>query len=108
MFNTFRGLGMFNLLSEKAKEKQQSWYVASEYRYSDAYFDNPQHFNRFNLFTKYNGKLSEQITSPFLPQHSGVNGMHRAKYPTVQLKKALLVFMERLILLKVALPIVQM
>ncbi len=59
MFDTYRGLGMFNLLGEKAKEKQQSWYVASEYRYSDSYFDNPQHFNRFNLFTKYNGKISE-------------------------------------------------
>jgi hypothetical protein len=59
MFNTWRGLGMFNLLGENARQKQQSWYVASEYRYSDAYFDNPQHFKRFNLFTKYNGKLSE-------------------------------------------------
>lgn len=58
MFNTFRVLGMFNLLNEKAKQKQQSWYVASEYRYTDAYFDNPQHFNRFNFFTKYNGKIS--------------------------------------------------
>ncbi|MFP5041278.1 TonB-dependent receptor [Parasediminibacterium sp. JCM 36343] len=58
MFNTYRALGMFNLLNKKAKEKQQSWYVASEYRYSDAYFDNPQHFKRFNLFTKYTGKLS--------------------------------------------------
>jgi len=58
-FNTFRVLGMFNLLSEKAKEKQQSWYVASEYRYSDAYFDAPQHFKRFNLFTKYNGRISK-------------------------------------------------
>ena len=57
-FNTFRVLGMFNLLSAKAKQRQQSWYVATEYRYSDAYFDNPQHFNRFNLFTKYNGKVS--------------------------------------------------
>lgn len=58
MFNTYRALGMFNLLSDQAKAKQQSWYVASEYRYTDAYFDNPQHFNRFNLFTKYNGKIS--------------------------------------------------
>ena len=57
-FNTYRALGMFNLLNAKAKEKQQSWYVASEYRYSDAYFDNPQHFKRFNLFTKYNGRIS--------------------------------------------------
>ncbi len=58
MFNTYRALGMFNLLSNNAKQKQQSWYVASEYSYSDAYFDNPQHFKRFNLFTKYVGKLS--------------------------------------------------
>jgi len=59
MFNTWRGLAMFNLLPEKAKLRQQSWYIASEYRYSDGYFDNPQHFNRSNLFTKYNGRLSE-------------------------------------------------
>ncbi len=58
MFDTYRLLGMFNLLNEKAKVKEQSWYVASEYRYSNSYFDNPQHFNRFNLFTKYNGKIS--------------------------------------------------
>ncbi|MEO8413611.1 MAG: TonB-dependent receptor [Ginsengibacter sp.] len=62
MFNTFRGLGMFNLLPARASEKQQSWYVASEYRYSDAYFDNPQHFNRFNLFSKYTGKISPKST----------------------------------------------
>lgn len=62
MFNTYRALGMFNLLDDKAKEKQQFWYVASEYRYSDAYFDDPQHFNRFNLFTKYNGKLSSHTS----------------------------------------------
>ena len=58
MFHTYRFLGMFNLLSENAKAKQQSWYVATEYRYTDSYFDNPQHFNRFNIFTKYNGKIS--------------------------------------------------
>lgn len=59
-FNTYRALGMFNLLGAKAREKQQSWYVASEYRYSDAYFDNPQHFKRFNLFTKYTGQLTKR------------------------------------------------
>lgn len=58
MFNTFRMLGMFNLLSEKAKLRQQSWYVATEYPYTDSYFDNPGHFNRFNIFTKYNGRIS--------------------------------------------------
>lgn len=58
MFNTYRALSMFDLLNKKKKEQQQSWYVASEYRYADSYFDNPQHFKRFNLFTKYNGRLS--------------------------------------------------
>jgi hypothetical protein len=65
MFNTYRALGMFNLLNTAAKEKQQSWYVASEYRYSDAYFDSPQHFKRFNLFTKYNGKISKNSSVIF-------------------------------------------
>ena len=59
MFDTYRALVMLNLLNDKAKAKEQSWYVASEYRYSNAYFDNPQHFKRFNLFTKYNGKISQ-------------------------------------------------
>ena len=58
MYNTARVMGMFNLLGKKARLKQQSWYVATEYNYSDSYLDNPQHFNRFNFFTKYNGKIS--------------------------------------------------
>lgn len=59
-FNTYRALAMFNLLGEKAKAKGQYWYAASEYRYSDSYFDNPQHFKRFNFFSKYYGKLNEK------------------------------------------------
>ena len=58
MFHTFRFLGMFNLLDEKAKAKQQFWYAAAEYRYTDSYFDHPQHFNRLNFFTKYNSRIS--------------------------------------------------
>jgi hypothetical protein len=61
-FNTYRALAMVNLLDDKAKAKGQSWYAASEYRYSDSYFDNPQHFKRFNFFTKYKGRLSEHNT----------------------------------------------
>jgi TonB dependent receptor-like, beta-barrel/CarboxypepD_reg-like domain/TonB-dependent Receptor Plug Domain len=59
MFNTFRLLGMFNMLDEKSKQKQQSWYTAAEYQYTDSYFDNPQHFSRFNFFTKYDGRISK-------------------------------------------------
>jgi hypothetical protein len=59
-FNTYRLFGMVNLLGDKAKVAGQSWYAASEYRYSDSYFDNPQHFKRFNFFTKYDGKISDK------------------------------------------------
>jgi outer membrane cobalamin receptor len=58
MFDTYRVLGMFNLLNDRAKEKQQSWYVASEYAYSNGFFDHPQDFKRFNFFTKYHGNIS--------------------------------------------------
>jgi len=61
-FNTFRAMAMVNLLNDKAKANGQSWYAASEFRYSDSYFDNPQHFKRFNFFTKYKDKLSEHNT----------------------------------------------
>ncbi|WPV66392.1 TonB-dependent receptor [Chitinophaga sp. LS1] len=58
-YNTYRALAMINLLGDKAKAKNQSWYAASEYRYSDSYFDHSQHFKRFNFFTKYHGQLNE-------------------------------------------------
>ncbi|MBN8837773.1 MAG: TonB-dependent receptor [Sphingobacteriia bacterium] len=60
MYDTYRALGMFNLLSTTAKAKQQSWYVASEYAYSNGYFDHPQDFKRTNFFSKYNGKITGQ------------------------------------------------
>lgn len=58
MFNTVRGVGQFNLLSQKAREKQQSLFIASEYIQTDGYFDNPQDFKRYNIFGKYYGKLN--------------------------------------------------
>ena len=62
MFNSYRVLGIFNLLNERAKAKQQTLYIASEYAYSDGYFDHPQHFNRINLFAKYNGNISHHTS----------------------------------------------
>jgi len=58
MFDTYRAVGLFNLLDSTKRNQQQSWYMGSEYAYSNGYFDHPQNFNRFNLFTKYNGKLN--------------------------------------------------
>ena len=56
-FNTYRAVGMVNLLSEKMKQKEQNAFIASEYMYTKGYFDNPQDFNRLNIFGKYHGKI---------------------------------------------------
>ncbi|HVZ57696.1 MAG TPA: TonB-dependent receptor plug domain-containing protein [Chitinophagaceae bacterium] len=59
MFHTFRGLVLLDLLGrQRAAPQPSSWYVASEYRYSDGYFDHPQGFNRFNLFSKFTTRIS--------------------------------------------------
>ena len=39
------------------KKKEQNAFIASEYMYTKGYFDNPQDFNRMNLFGKYHGKI---------------------------------------------------
>jgi outer membrane cobalamin receptor len=63
-FHTIRGLAMIDLLSAQQKQKGTNAYVASELLYSDGPFASPQHFNRFNIFGKFNttlrntGKLS--------------------------------------------------
>lgn len=53
-FNTFRTLGMLNLLDKFG----QKAYVATEYISTDGPFDAPQNFNRINLFGKYTGVVS--------------------------------------------------
>jgi outer membrane cobalamin receptor len=57
-FNTYRAVGGLDLLGPKGKDKNQSAYLASEYSYSDSYFDNPQNFKRVNLIGKYHGHIS--------------------------------------------------
>ena len=56
-FNTARAVAMINLLSNKAKEKGQSAYVAGEALYTNGPFDYKQHFKRFNLFGKFNTQI---------------------------------------------------
>ena len=65
MFNTVRTVGMMNLFNKEAVAKGQSAYLASEYMYSKGYFEHPQDFHRYNLFGKYNGRLSRHHTLGF-------------------------------------------
>ncbi|WP_138991406.1 TonB-dependent receptor [Larkinella sp. C7] len=59
-FNTYRAVAGLDLLGEKGRTKNQSAYLASEYSYSDSYFDHPQNFKRLNGVGKYHGHLSDQ------------------------------------------------
>lgn len=67
MFETIRTLGMFQLLN---KQKQNA-YIAAEYLYSNGPFQSPQHFNRFNIFGKYNIQLNENNSLQFIASSFG-------------------------------------
>jgi hypothetical protein len=57
-FNTGRVMTAINLLSDKARQRGESAYIAGEAFYTDGPFDYAQHFNRANLFGKYIADLS--------------------------------------------------
>ncbi len=62
-FNTARVLAMIDIL--KHNKDNQSAYIAAEASYTDGPTINKQHFNRFNVFGKYNAALSSnsQLTA---------------------------------------------
>jgi hypothetical protein len=69
-FQTLRLLAMINLLSDKAKKKGQSAYIAAERLYSNGGpFALPEHFTRYSVFGKFvtridsNNKLTAIIST---------------------------------------------
>lgn len=56
-YDTYRVVAGLDLLGSKSRAKNQSAYLASEYSYTNSYFDNPQAFRRLNLLGKYHGHL---------------------------------------------------
>jgi hypothetical protein len=57
--DTYRAVGMFNLLGEAARQKQQHAYLATEYMFTNGYFEAPQNFNRLNILGRYQGQISK-------------------------------------------------
>ncbi|RAK02882.1 outer membrane receptor protein involved in Fe transport [Larkinella arboricola] len=57
-YGTFRAVAGLDLLGQTGRANNQSAYLASEYSYSDSYFEHPQNFKRFNIQGKYHGHLS--------------------------------------------------
>lgn len=64
-FNTYRLVGAANILSQKAHARNQNAYLAGEYNYSDAYFEDPQAFNRLNILAKYHGHVTKNTSLTF-------------------------------------------
>lgn len=67
MFDTYRALGMFDLLGKKHlfTKRPENFYAAGEYSFSNSYFESHQHFNRYNIFTKYTGQFSDHTLLSF-------------------------------------------
>jgi outer membrane receptor protein involved in Fe transport len=61
-FDSYRAVAGLDLLGQRGKANNQSAYIASEYSFSNSYFDNPQNFNRFNIQGKYHGHLGTNTT----------------------------------------------
>lgn len=62
-YSSYRGLLMLNVLGKNThllSKQKENLYLASEYVYSDGYFDSPQKFSRLNVFGKYYGLLSDK------------------------------------------------
>ncbi|MBC8151940.1 MAG: TonB-dependent receptor [Bacteroidetes bacterium] len=62
-FDTYRAVAGIDLLSlgkskQRDPDKNQSAYIASEYSYTNSYFDNPQDFRRLNVLGKYHGHIA--------------------------------------------------
>ena len=70
-FDTYRALVMLDLLGTHHlfSKKTESAYVAAEYNFTNSYFDNPQHFERFNGLLKYTGRLSDKTSLTLLGSH---------------------------------------
>ena len=91
-FNTYRGLVAVNLLGETARQKEQSAYIATEYNYSDSYFDAPQKFNRLNIFGKYNGKISDKTYLKLTTSHFTSKWNHSGQIPERAAESGLISF----------------
>lgn len=65
-FNTFRTLGMFNLLDKNSTDNA---YVAIEYLETDGFVESPQNFSRINIFSKYRTFLKDNSSLSLSASH---------------------------------------
>jgi len=58
-YNTFRLLGLMDILGKTKAAQDHSAYTAFDYNITDGPFESEQNFSRLNFFTKYNGMLGK-------------------------------------------------
>lgn len=59
-FDTYRAVGLFPLPKIKLLSlKNENAYFATEYNFTNSYFNAPQQLNRFNSFFKYSGDIGK-------------------------------------------------
>ncbi len=75
-YGTARAVAAIDLLSPVARSQGQSAYLATEYSYSDSYFDAPQYFNRFNLQGRYNQNIGQQSRLSVIGSHFWSRWIH--------------------------------
>jgi outer membrane receptor protein involved in Fe transport/(2Fe-2S) ferredoxin len=65
LYNARRILAMVQVLDQKhlVSKWKDNAYLASEYNYTDGFFDSKLKFKRFNIFGKYNAQLSDKTTA---------------------------------------------
>ncbi|AII52608.1 TonB-dependent receptor [Hymenobacter sp. APR13] len=71
-FDTRRAVALLDVLpagKHLLSNQTESAYLASEYTFTNAYFDSPQHFRRFNGLGKYTGILSDRTSLMLLGSH---------------------------------------
>lgn len=59
LFDSYRVVGLIDVLGKDMKAKNQSAYISSEYMNTSGYFKSPQNFNRINLMGKYHGIIGD-------------------------------------------------
>jgi outer membrane receptor protein involved in Fe transport len=61
-FNSYRTVGLIDLLGKNAANKGISAYLGTELLFSNGYFDAPQNFKRSNFFIKYRQVMDDKQT----------------------------------------------
>ncbi|MBK8698786.1 MAG: TonB-dependent receptor [Saprospiraceae bacterium] len=91
-FDTYRLFGGMNLLTSGAMDKHRSAYVASEYNFSNSFFEAPQNFNRFNIAGKYIGDFGKRSTLHVGISHFSSQWNHSGQIPNRAVESGLIGF----------------